>query len=211
MSGMQQFTLLPVPMPPMLPQMVGTTDSKYFSIFYQGSKATWSNGRAMGTFSYYAVYAPLIEHPALAIHLDRYNLGSDDEPPESAILCDVGEQKMYAGNCREIDRFLQQQHSENELPQLTERELEAALKAIENLSWEQMQRLGMFEMFGNSNPIARQETAEMVAWLDGYITEDLIQQYAALAQRGNWMAIGTLENLKRRILQAREQQQPDNN
>lgn len=105
MSGTQQFTLLPVPMPPMLPGIIGIVDTQYFSIFYQGSKATWSNGRAMGTFSYYAVYAPLIEHPALAIHLEEYNLGSDDEPPEHAILCDCAEQKMRVGKCREIDRF----------------------------------------------------------------------------------------------------------
>lgn len=210
MSGTQQFTLLPVPMPPMLPGIIGIVDTQYFSIFYQGSKATWSNGRGSGTFSYYAVYEPLIDHIALAIHLEQYNLGSDDEPPEHAILCDVGEQKMRVGNCREIDRFLQQQHSASQLPQLTQKDLEEALKAVENLSWEQMQRLGMFEMFGNTNPIARQETAEMVELLDAYITEDLIEQYAALANRGNWMAIGTLENLKRRILQSREQQ-PDNN
>jgi hypothetical protein len=210
MSQIQQFTLLPVPVPPMLPGMVGTSNIQYFSIFYQGSKATWSNGRGSGTFSYYAVYEPLIHHIALAIHLEEYNLGSDDEPPEHAILCDVGEQKMYAGNCREIDRFLQQQHSASQLIQLTSQELEQALKAVGDMSLEQMQRLGMFEMFGNTNSQARQETAKMLEWLDGYITEDLIEQYAALARRGNWMAIATLENLKRRILQAREQQ-PDNN
>ncbi|MCC3570007.1 MAG: hypothetical protein EAZ94_27325 [Oscillatoriales cyanobacterium] len=207
---MQQFILLPVPMPPMLPQMVRIGDIQYFSIFYQGSKATWSNGKGMGTFSYWGVYAPLLEHPALAIYLEQYNLGSDDEPPESAILCDVGEQKMYVGNCREIDRFLQQQHSENKLPQLTQKDLEEALKTVENLSWEQMQRLGMFQIFGNSNPQARQETAKMVEWLDGYITPDLIQQYVRLAERGNWMAIATLENLKQRILQARKQQADSN-
>jgi hypothetical protein len=208
---MQQFTLLPVPMPPMLPGMVGTRNIQYFSIFYQGTNATWSNGRGAGTFSYWAVYAPLIEHPALAIHLEQYNLGSDDELPEHAILCDCTERKMHVGSCREIDRFLQQQHSVSQLTELTPQELEQALKAVRDLSLEQMQRLGMFEMFGNTNSQARQETAEMVKWLDGYITEDLIQQYAELANRGNWMARGTLENLKRRILQAREQQQPDNN
>jgi hypothetical protein len=211
MSGTQQFTLIPVPMPPMLPQMVGTTDSEYFAIYYQGSKATWSNGRGSGTFSYYAVYEPLIDHIALAIHARQYNLGSDDELPEHAILCDCTERKMYAGSCQEIDRFMQQQHSASQLIQLTPQELEQALKAVGDMSLEQMQRLGMFEMFGNTNPIARQETAAMVEWLDGYITEDLIEQYAALAQRGNWMAIATLENLKRRILQESQQQQPDNN
>lgn len=96
MIGMY-FIELPVPMPPILPEMVGATNSHYFALYYQGSKATWSNGRAMATFSYYTVYAPLIEHITLAIHLESYNLGSDDELPERAILCDTVSHKMYVG------------------------------------------------------------------------------------------------------------------
>jgi len=91
------FIELPVAVPPMLPEMVGVSDSQYFALYYQGSKATWSNGRATATFSYYAVYAPLIEHITLAIHLEPYNLGSDDELPEHAILCDCVHRKMYVG------------------------------------------------------------------------------------------------------------------
>jgi hypothetical protein len=33
----------------------------------------------------------------------------------------------------------------------------------------------MFEMFGNTNPQARQATAELVQWLDQQITGELIQ------------------------------------
>ena len=209
MSGMQQFTLLPVPMPPMLPETIGIGDIQYFSIFYQGTNATWSSGRGAGTFSYWAVYAPLIEHPVLAIHLERYNLGSDDEPPECAILCDRTLQKMYVGNCREIDRFLQQQKLP--LPSLEDLETLKANWEVSTgeMTLEEMQRLGMFEMFGSSDR-ARQETEEMVEWLDGYITEDLIQQYVREAGRGNWMAIATLENLKLRISQAQKQQVENN-
>jgi hypothetical protein len=206
MSGMQQFTELPIPMPPMLSSMIGIRDIRYFSIFYQGTNATWSNGSGAGTFSYYAVYAPLIEHIALAIHLAPYNLGSDDEVPEHAILCDSVRNKMYVGTCKEIDCFLLQQHSD-ELPQLTEKEFEVAVKAVENLSFEQMQKLGMFEMFGPIDPQVRQKKIKLVRWLDRYITEELIQQYLHLANRGNWMAIGALENLKLRILKASEQEQ----
>lgn len=89
------FIELPVPMPPMLPGMVGATNTHYFALYYQGSKATWNNGRGMATFSYYACYEPLIEHIALVIHLERYNLGCDDVLPEHAILCDSVRNKMY--------------------------------------------------------------------------------------------------------------------
>ena len=204
-----QFIELPVPMPPTLPEMVGVSNSQYFAMYYQGSKATWSNGRAMATFSYYAVYAPLIEHITLAIHLEPYNLGSDDEfdeLPEHAILCDTVSHKMYVGAYKEIDYFLLQQHPK-ELSALSEQEFEAAVKAVESMTLEQMQRLGMFEMFGNTNPQARLATAELVQWLDQQITEELIQQYIQLANRGNWTAVKALDILKRRILETRKYHQ----
>lgn len=200
------FIELPVPMPPMLPSMIGVSNTQYFALYYQGSKATWSNGRAMATFSYYAVYAPLIEHITLAIHLEPYNLGSDDEMPEHAILCDTVSHKMYVGAYKEIDYFLLQQHP-HEPSQLTAQEFEEAVKAVESMTLEQMQRLGMFEMFGNTNPQARLATAELVQWLDQQITEELIQQYIQLANRGNWTAMMALDTLKRRISEAKEHQQ----
>jgi hypothetical protein len=196
-----QFIELPVPMPPMLPGMVGANNTRYFAFYYQGSKATWSNGSCMGTFSYYACYAPLIKHIALAIHLEPYNLGSDDELPEHAILCETVCNKMYVGAYKEIDCFLLQQHSD-ELPSLSQQEFEDAVKALENMSLEQMQALGMFEMFGNANSQVCRETAELVQWLDRYITEELIQHYIQLANRGNWTAMSALETLKRRITEA---------
>jgi len=200
------FIELPVPMPPMLPEMVGASDTQYFALYYQGSKATWSNGRAMATFSYYAVYAPLIEHVTLAIHLEPYNLGSDDDAPEHAILCDCVHHKMYVGAYKEIDYFLLQQHPK-ELLTLSEQEFDAAVKALEKMSFEQMQKLGMFEMFGNSNPQARQATAELVHWLDREITEESIRQCIQLANRGNWTAMMALETLQRRISEAKKHQQ----
>jgi hypothetical protein len=191
--------------------MVGVSNIQYFAIYYQGSKATWSNSRAMATFSYYAVYAPLIEHITLAIHLEPYNLGSDEELPEHAILCDCVHHKMYIGAYKEIDYFLLQQHPK-ELPNLSEQEFKAAVKALENMSLEQMQKLGMFEMFGNTNPQARQQTVELVQWLDQQITEELIQRYIQLANRGNWTAMMALETLQRRILESKKhQQQLENN
>ena len=200
------FIELPVLMPPMLPGMVGVSDTQYFALYYQGSKATWSSGRAMATFSYYAAYAPLIEHITLAIYLEPYNLGSDDELPEHAILCDCVHHKMYVGAYKEIDYFLLQQQPK-ELPELLQQEFEEAVKALENMSFEQMQKLGMFEMFGNTHPQARQQTIELVQWLDQQITEELIQQYIQLANRGNYTALRTIDRLKLRITEARKQQQ----
>jgi len=46
MNG-HNLNLLPVPLPPMLPEMVGVGDSRYFAMFYMGSKATWTDGRGL--------------------------------------------------------------------------------------------------------------------------------------------------------------------
>lgn len=48
---------------------------------------------------------------------------------------------------------------------------------------------------------------EHIDWLDRYITEDLIQHYVYLANRGNYTAIRTMDTLKLRIAKAQEQQQ----
>ncbi|MEG4026060.1 hypothetical protein [Microcoleus sp. S13C4] len=140
-----------------------------------------------------------------------FRFGEFYELPEHAILCDTVRHKMYVGAYKEIDYFLLQQHP-HEPSQLTAQEFEEAVKAVESMTLEQMQRLGMFEMFGNTNPQARLATAELVQWLDQQITEELIQQYIQLANRGNWTAIMALDTLKRRISEAKEhQQQLENN
>ena len=196
------FTLLSVPLPPMLPKMVGVVgNSRYFSIAYWGSKATWFDGRGLGTFSYFGVYSPLIEHPVLAIHLESYNLGSDDLPPTHAILCDCLEQKMYVGDYAEVEKVLETQHppvpnlSPEELSQLSE---QIALN-VADFDLEQFQRLGMFELFGGHSEQQKLELVELVQWLDRLVTEDLLEQYIEAAKKGNWTAISVLQKLSQRL------------
>jgi hypothetical protein len=196
------FTLLPITLPPMLPKMVGVVgNNRYFSIAYWGSKATWSDGRGLGTFSYFGVYSPLIEHPVLAIHLESYNLGSDDLPPTNAILCDRLEQKMYVGDYAEVEKLLETQHppvpnlSPEELSQLPE---QIALN-VADFDLEQFQRLGMFELFAGHSEQQKLELVELVQWLDQLVTEDLLQQYVEAAKKGNWTAISVLQKLSQRL------------
>jgi hypothetical protein len=135
-----------------------------------------------------------------------FRFGEFYEMPEHAILCDTVRHKMYVGVYKEIDYFLLQQPP-HEPSQLTAQELQEAVKAVESMTLEQMQRLGRFEMFGNTNPQARLATAELVQWLDPQITEELIQQYIQLANRGNWTAVRALDTLKRRISETRKYHQ----
>jgi len=110
----------------------------------------------------------LIEHPALAIHLESYNLGSDDLPPTDAILCDCREQKMYVGDYAEVEKVLETQHppvhnlSPQELSQLSE---QIALN-MADFDLEQFQRLGMFELFAGHSEQQKLELVELVHWLD---------------------------------------------
>jgi hypothetical protein len=78
----ESFLLLSVPMLAMLSSLVGDKGiSRFFSLYYYGSKAAWDIGWESGAFPYYAEYAPLIAHPVVAIDLLDKDLGSDDGPP----------------------------------------------------------------------------------------------------------------------------------
>jgi hypothetical protein len=168
----------------MLPEMVGIVgDSRYFAMFYMGSKATWTDGRGLGTFSYYAVYEPLTEHPALALDLEPYHLGSDDEFPTHAIVCDRLEGKMYVGDYPEVEKFLNIQHPP--LPTLSPEEVEQQRQRIEeelaNFDISTFQKLGMFELLAGHNQQQKQKLVELAHWLDQQLTEDSIRRYVEAA------------------------------
>lgn len=101
------FRLLPVPMPAMLPDVVGVnSDRRFFRLNYEGSKPFWSDGRAGATFSYVAAYEPFVDHLAVAINLFDVSLGHDDEPPSHALLIDRANAAVYVGEYGEVSRFL---------------------------------------------------------------------------------------------------------
>lgn len=182
------------------------------------TNATWSDGRSIGTFSFYGVYKPLIEHIALDIHLWNCNLGNDDSLPTHALLCDAfggsrsdhrSEQKMYLGEYEEIEKFLSSQH-----PPLPKRKptLEEWLKikqAIADKFWQKRdsdwQNVGMFEFFGHTSPVTQQKRLKLVQWLDEQVTSDLVQQYIEKARIGNPKAVHQLMNLLRARIKADDQ------
>ena len=194
------FNLLDIPLPPMLLQMAGVSvESRFISLYYYGSKATWSDGRSCATFSYFHCYEPLIHHFAVAIHLYPYHLGSDDEYPTHALVCDRVEEKLYVGSREEVEQFLEAQHPPRQ-PITSEAweaiRAELALKQQPDIA--QMQRLGMFELFGPPNPSMQQEAIELIHWLDQHIDEALVLKYLKAAKAGNHQAIFAIEGFKRR-------------
>ncbi|HEY9737573.1 MAG TPA: hypothetical protein V6D06_14865 [Trichocoleus sp.] len=186
------FRELPISLPPMLLQMARVTgEGRFISLYYWGSKATWDSGRGAATFSFYGVWSPLIEHLALACHLWDCHLGSDDAYPTHALIADRQEQKLYVADWDEAQRFVEDQHPP--LPELTaEQEAEALASLVQvpigsngRPQFEELQRLGLFEVLMPLSPLLQQESAELTAWLDQFVADELLEHYRALARQGH--------------------------
>lgn len=191
-----------VPLPPMLNEMAGVSSSSQFvALYYSGSKATWNDGRSSATFPFYTVWQPYTEHLAIAVDLFDYNLGSDDCLATHALVCDRSGEKVYVAPFAEAMNFLERQHPpRQEITQQQWEEIKAQLEDWSPLSMEEMQALGMFEMFA-ANPKYKEKTIELIRWLDGYINESLLRRYLVAATAGDKRAAWGLEMFKRRCQQ----------
>lgn len=201
-----RFRKLPISMPPMLPEVVGVnSDNRFFRLNYEGSKAVWSDGRAGSTFSYCAAYDPYVNHVAMAIHLLDVSLGHDDEPATHSLFVDRQEATVYVGAYNEVCRVLQTQHPPPRPPTPAEiEEMNRYLAEMERLSFDQLRERGMFEFMLGPKPEQQDRCAEMVAWLDQFITDELIHAYVAAAEAGQVEAFYYLDRFRRRIERARE-------
>lgn len=70
-----------------------TSNKRYVAIFYQGSKAVWSDGGSFATFNYYCLYRPLVSNPYMLIELARlslnqYDFGCDDMEADYFLIVD---------------------------------------------------------------------------------------------------------------------------
>lgn len=200
MDAPQGFKLIDVPLPPMLLDMAGVKgESRYVSLYYWGSKATWNDGRSSATFPFYTVWLPYIEHLAIAIHLFDYHLGADDEYPTHVLVCDRLEQKVLIALIEEAKQFLESQHPPRQ--SITPEQLEQIKELVaqqEPLNISEMQNLGMFELFTAPKPEHKQRAAQLIQWLDEYIDEALIKKYIDVAKAGNYQAIFALSAFKSR-------------
>lgn len=193
------FHLLTVPLPPMLLEMAGVKgDSPFIAFYYSSSKATWNDGRSCATFPFYATWQPYIEHLAIAIDLMDCNLGADDAQATHVLICDRTLEQVYVASFKEAMSFLEKQHPpRQEITQAQWEQIKAQLDKQASLDMEQMQGLGMFELF-LPNLNYKEKTIELIRWLDRYIDQPLIERYLESAKAGDSRAALRLEIFERR-------------
>lgn len=189
--------LIPIPatLPPNLLLMIGyPASARYIGLCYMGSKATWSDGIASATFPYYSVYEPLINHPAIALQIGKLHLGSDDAYPTHMLLCDREERTLSAGKFEVVKRILTSQFTAKPSEELLA-QYESIFQRPESV--EEMQALGLFDLILTPSDEMRRETENLLAWLDQFITRELIEQYVELLQAGDqraWLPLNYINN-----------------
>lgn len=183
----QSFEKLGIGLPPMLLEMAGYKgNARFVGLNYYGSKATWHDGRGAATFSYFSVYAPFIDHPAIAVHLRGANadLGSDDSQPTHSLILDREGNAIFLGRGSEVSRFLAGQHPPVEPVEMTDEmwaELEKTFtEQMSDLS--NMQFFGMFEMFG-ADASRQAETQNLINWLNENTPAEIREQFAGFGVR----------------------------
>ena len=153
---------------------------KYIALNYWGSKPTWQDGRTAGTFSYFEIYEPLINHPLLWMPLTKAeaNLGHDDSEPTHSLMLDTEANRFAIAPLDEAMKLIAEQPKPPIEP--TSVAFSVSLEAFVNeLSSEEhfaaMRRSGMFEMFGP--PVMQREGGEMLQELDDQLTKEFVVEY----------------------------------
>lgn len=178
----ESFEKLAVGLPPMLLPMAGyNLNARFVAFNYFGSKATWHDGRGLATFSYFSVYSPFVDHPAIAVVLRGANadLGSDDSEPTHALVFDRQENSIYLGRGSEVSRFLNSQHPPIEKIEMTDEMLEEIeTRLVSEMSdMSKWQFRGMFELFAPAQD-RRAETDSLIEWLNENTPSEVREYFA---------------------------------
>lgn len=196
----EDFKELPIALPPMLSVACGHHSmSRYFALYYLGSKATWDTGWQSSTFSYYAVYEPLLNHPLIAVETLDCDFGSDDGPPRHALLADRAASKLYVGEWDQVLKFLREKNPQPAAPG-------EVIELASEVSVDQLRDLGMFEWMLGASSEQQRGGAELLAWLDSKLEPGVIEKLDEQAQQGDMNACYVLMRLGQRMMAMRAAQ-----
>jgi len=165
------FKELDVPLPPMLLELVGVDkEHRFVFLYYWYGKPTWSDGESCTGFPFYTVWQPYIQHEAMQGQLTVCDLGSDNEEPSQALVCDRVYEKVYIAPFAEAIQFLNNQQPKTQLVAVRHwQAMKAQAFAYTRVTFDVMQSEGMFETFLPPTPEQKHRASELVAWLDKYV------------------------------------------
>lgn len=191
---LDQFTELPIPMPPMLPEALGYRGTvRYFSLSYSWSKAWLSDGQQCHETKW-RIYLQLVDHIALQVHLLHFNLGSDEECDTHRIICDRTLGKMYVGESGAVVDFLRQQHPPKPVIKLTPEQILELQEKVDKLLAQKPEPIDIEAMIDAEI----RWIEELQNWLDQYITLELVQQYIESDHdRAPWIVVKLKARLER--------------
>lgn len=164
----QTFRLLDVPLPPMLLDLIGVGKEHRFAfLYYWYGKPTWSDGDRCTPFPFFTVWQPYIQHEVMQRQLIDCDLGSDNEEPSQAIVCDRQSEKVYVAPFGGAIQFLNNQQPQIQpIAALHWQAMKAQAFAYTRVTFDVMQKVGMLEMCLPPTPEHMQQARELVAWLD---------------------------------------------
>ena len=99
---------LKAPVPPLLAQVLGYEGNARYVSFKRipiADVVKYSDGRVSAKGSQKAFLA-YIEHPAVTLFLEGYDLGSRESEAKHALLLDRAQQEIYIAPIREVEEFL---------------------------------------------------------------------------------------------------------
>lgn len=163
------MTSLDIPIPPQIEAAVGLPDTpaRYFAIYWHpcGDEANYDDGRSSGTGNWTG-YLAYTRHPAVALALAAYHLGSSDQEATHWLLIDRRERRAFVGSWREVARFVREQWQESPAGPvvLSEEEIAGIMRRLEE-DFRSRPMPTMEEITARMLQQRRLEE-EMIAWLD---------------------------------------------
>jgi hypothetical protein len=160
---------LDLPVPPQLEAAVGLPDTpaRFFAVYWQpcGDEACYDDGRSSGTGNWRG-YLAYLRHPAVALALAGFQLGSSDSEATHWLLIDRQQRQAHVGPWREVARVLREQWEESPAGPvvLSEEGVAALMRRIEE-GFASRPLPSMAEIEAAMLERQRLE-AEMATWLD---------------------------------------------
>lgn len=164
---------LSIPVPPHLAETFGYPGKARFVGFYwepTGDEVEYDDGRFSGTGDGWA-FLTFRRHPAVAGHLDAYNLGYSDLEASHALVLDRQQSQMYVAAVEAARAFLRSQHPPfPALPPQAVEQFAESIKDLRSTGWKEL-RVDP-EVVAQRMKEQQQAMSRMVAYLDAYLPDE---------------------------------------